>query len=902
MRKVRKGLFVTLSGMIIVLLAAGTAWAQSASAKASASAAPSGTAGGTFIEGTINDMRTVNPWKAIESPEYEVLALNFDLLENFDKSTLQASPGVATSWTQSPDGLTWTFNIRQGMTWQDGQPFTANDIAFTYNKTLDCNLGNSLDYLVPDFTDVDHRAEPDAARVDDEQADERADPAAVGLHRPRAHLGQVRRVTTSRRRRSSKTASRWSAAAPSSSREWNKGQDWTMTANPNYWGGAPHISQFKVVLYDNSEAMVNALKQGEIDYTNLGSVDLFNQLQSAGGAGRHHHPRRPGRDVRSDELQHVRPDVADAAPYCKNNPGSGNPALRDPAVRTAISWAIDRQTIVDKVLAGYGEPGTTIVPPFASFYHYQPTADETIGFNIDKAKQILDDAGYKDTDNNGIRNDPKTGQDLNFRLILRSESDIGARLGTYVSGWLKQIGIATTSEVVGDGKLGRPGSPTTTTCTSGAGAPTRTRTSSCRRSRRASAARGATPATPTPQYDKLYKEQQTAPNPQARKRSCIQMQQMLYKDIPEVVLYYDKSLEAYNSAKWTGLEDNTSPQPDGFLWNQYTPYSALTVQLRARTRARAAASSSSLLVIVGILGAIIVVVGDRHDRPHGASPTRTWPRPAPRDVRTTQDGNGEVPAGEDSVSCSSPSCSSCLSRSSCSGFGNPATRSPRSRRRPARIARRRSSTRSGTSGAWTSRCRSSTSRYMKADADVQLRRLHDPEPAARASAACSGRGWLKSAVLITTATLASIAIGVLLGIYGGWKRQGAVDQGSMGASMVLYAMPEFVLGMIFILIFAGALHWFPVNRYESAIPTTGLRALDRRGQPHGAAVAHADPRLRRRVLPGDAELAARRAWVRNTSPWRAPRVCARSTSCASTRCPTRCCPRSRWSRCRSGSS
>src|SRR3954466_2705782 len=151
MRKVRKGLLVLLSGLIVVLLAAGTAMAQSASASASASAA--GTqAGGTFIEGTVNDMRTVNPWKAIESPEYEVLALNFDLLENFDKATLQAAPGVAESWTQSDDGLTWTFKIRQGMQWQDGEPFTANDIAFTYNKTLDCKLGNSLDYLAPSFT------------------------------------------------------------------------------------------------------------------------------------------------------------------------------------------------------------------------------------------------------------------------------------------------------------------------------------------------------------------------------------------------------------------------------------------------------------------------------------------------------------------------------------------------------------------------------------------------------------------------------------------------------------------------------------------------------------------------------------------------------------------------------
>ena len=78
----------------------------------------------------------------------------------------------------------------------------------------------------------------------------------------------------------------------------------------------------------------------------------------------------------------------------------------------------------------------------------------------------------------------------------------------------------------------------------------------------------------------MYMDQQIAPNPQARQAIVFQMQQQLYKDIPEIVLYYDKSLEAYNSTKWKGLEDNISPQPEGFLWNQYTPYSALTVQLR----------------------------------------------------------------------------------------------------------------------------------------------------------------------------------------------------------------------------------------------------------------------------------------------------------------------------------
>src|SRR3954453_15740284 len=80
----------------------------------------------------------------------------------------------------------------------------------------------------------------------------------------------------------------------------------------------------------------------------------------------------------------------------------------------------------------------------------------------------------------------------------------------------------------------------------------------------------------------------------------------------------------------------------------------------------------------------------------------------------------------------------------------------------------------------------------------------------------------KSAILIVTSTFAAIAIGVLLGIYGGWKRQGKGDQAWMGSSMVLYAMPEFVLAMILILLFAGTLLLFPVSPYESPIPKTGL--------------------------------------------------------------------------------
>jgi len=605
MRKVHKGLLVIISGVITMFLAAGGAWAQSATPSTSAT----GSSGPvTFIEGTINDMRTVNPWKAIETPEYEVLSLNFDLLENFNKDDLSAAPGFATAWTQSEDGLTWTFDIRQGATWQDGQPLTADDVAFTFNQTLDCRLGNSLDYLVPKFTKSITAPSP-TQLVWTTSVPTSAPVRPPWVYIVPEHIWGQSTCDEVKKAPFFENGKPMIGSGPFQLTEWNKGESWTMTANPNYWGGAPHIDKFTVVKYDNSEAAVNALKHGEIDYLSTGSVDLFQELQNSGAESGITTHVGPAVSFGQMSFNMCDPNAPDAAPYCAKTPGTGSPALRDPAVRTAIAWAIDKNTIVDKVLAGLGAVGTTIVPPFASTYHWEPTGTDLIGFDIAKANQILDDAGYVDTDNNGIRNDPKTGDDLSFRFILRSESDVGPQIGDYVTGWLKQIGIQTKPEVLTDGKLvsawydndydmyiwgwGPDPDPdfmlsTFTSHQCGIWSDT---------------------CYSNPTYDKLYTDQQTARTVQDRVPIVQEMQKMIYTDIPEIVLYYDKSLEAYNSTKWQGLEDNVSPTPDGYLWGQYTPYTALTLAPRGTDTGSSSSSSSSTLLIVGILGAIIVVVG-----------------------------------------------------------------------------------------------------------------------------------------------------------------------------------------------------------------------------------------------------------------------------------------------------
>ena len=85
----------------------------------------------------------------------------------------------------------------------------------------------------------------------------------------------------------------------------------------------------------------------------------------------------------------------------------------------------------------------------------------------------------------------------------------------------------------------------------------------------------------------------------------------------------------------------------------------------------------------------------------------------------------------------------------------------------------------------------------------------------------------KSILLILLSTFAAIAIGVVLGIWGGWRRQSKLDNGAMGTSMLLYSMPEFVLGMILILVLSGVFHLFPSGRYEGNIPLSGFsRYLD----------------------------------------------------------------------------
>src|SRR5882724_1836782 len=95
-----------------------------------------GQPGGRFVQASPAGPKTFNPLLALDGGSDAVIRLLFSSLVHFDQTTQEAGPGLAESWSVAPDQKSWTFKLRQGVRWSDGQPLTADDVAFTWNELM----------------------------------------------------------------------------------------------------------------------------------------------------------------------------------------------------------------------------------------------------------------------------------------------------------------------------------------------------------------------------------------------------------------------------------------------------------------------------------------------------------------------------------------------------------------------------------------------------------------------------------------------------------------------------------------------------------------------------------------------------------------------------------------------
>ncbi len=554
----------------------------------------------TFTVGFLQDVDSLNPYVGILASSYEAWNVTYDVLVQYSAKDFSPQPGLASSWEESADQLTWTYHLRHGVTWSDGVPLTSADVAYTFNRIIDSGadgveqtnfgtyVGNITSVTAPDPYTVVMTTKVPSPRM---------------LKLPVPILPQHIWKDVSEKQVATYKNEPIVGSGPFIFESHQTGQFITFKANPHYFGGAPHFSELVFRIFQSEDTMVAALKKGEVDFADSIQATSYNALKGA-------------KNIKVVDAEYTGFDEigmnTGAALVSGKAIGDGNPALKDKRVRQAIDTAIDRKTLVDKVEGGFAIPGDSFIPPVYAAQHYTPTTDAR-PFDIAKANAILDDAGYtKGAD--GIRVDPSNGKPLNLRLFGRADSPSSKNTVQFVQGWLKQIGINPQVKIldsdnldqqIAEGKydlfeFGWVDEPDPSYQMSVFECSSRSTEDGGTISAGLSDSFYCNPA-----YDAISHQQATTIDPAARNALVKQGEKIVYDDAPYAVTYYYDDLEAYRSDRWTNF--TAQPSPKGALLFQWGAFSYLSIKPVTVTKA-AASSSSSALKWVGIGGAGVVLV------------------------------------------------------------------------------------------------------------------------------------------------------------------------------------------------------------------------------------------------------------------------------------------------------
>ncbi len=537
----------------------------------------------------------LNPFTATLAASTQVGRFLYEFLTVPNAEKAEASPALAESWTPSADKLTWTFKIRSGVKWTDGQPVTAKDAAFTFNRMLtDENARTANGNYVANFEKVDA---PDDTTLVIKTKAVQANMNLLDVPIVPQHIWEP--LKDLKDAKTDALSAVGVSDGPFQLTEYKPNEYVKFKANKDYWRGAAKIDELQLLQFKDTEAAVNALKQGEVDVINRLNPNQFQALQNQPGITTN---AAPGR--RYDELA-FNFGVADNT----NHPiGDGNPILKDIRVRKAIAQAVDTQTIVDKVWKGLAQNGGGVVPALYEAYHWDPSDAEKTKSDLAAANATLDQAGYpKGAD--GVRTAPG-GAKLEFRLTGHSNRSYDQGVAQYVTGWLKDIGITVKQDLVSDDELNdRTSAGKYDLAIGGYGtSPDPDYVLSLHTCSARPSPEGKGGSTDTffcdAEYDNFYKQQLAETDDAKRAGFIKQAQARFHSQLPTIVLDYPNALEAYRSDKFSGF--TTQPQPKGAILEQsgyWGVYGATPVGT-----ANASDSGSGNTVLWIVLGAVVVVI------------------------------------------------------------------------------------------------------------------------------------------------------------------------------------------------------------------------------------------------------------------------------------------------------
>ncbi len=428
------------TALVALLAAAGLAYWFVNTREGSAKPA-TGTRGGRLIATHRSEPRSLNRYVSPNLAEELVSRLTQDTLVRLNLSTGEIEPRLATEWTNSPDGLTWTLTLRDGVTFSDGAPFSAADVLFSFEVLYDAKVKS------PIASSVLVAGSPLTVRALDARRVLVIFPAPYG---PGLALLDAVPILPQHKLRSAFDAGKfrdaWGVTTPPSDlaglgpfvlREYVAGQRLLFARNPRFWrrdeqgASLPYLDEIEVQIVPEQNAEILRLEAGEVDLITdqVRPEDLaaLQKLQDQGAVTLN----EAGIALNPEMLWF---NLDPASPRARTRPW-----LQRPELRRAISHAVDRQRIVQTVYLGAAEAVFGPVTPGHGEW-YLPDLPRT-DFDPARAKVLLGSMGLIDRNGDG-KVDDERGETARLSILTTKGHTIRERSAAIIQEQLAAVGLS----------------------------------------------------------------------------------------------------------------------------------------------------------------------------------------------------------------------------------------------------------------------------------------------------------------------------------------------------------------------------------------------------------------------------------------------------------------------------
>ena len=385
---------------------------ESAFSRVEGEASPTGdapAAGDRIVFGSIGEASNLIPYLSTDSASHDVSGLLFVAPLRYNKDLL-VEPFAAESYSVEEDGKLLRFTLRRGILWEDGVELTADDVEFTWKIVTDPATASPYaeDFLaVKEFRKTGRYT----FEVRYERFFARSLASWMSAILPKHILeGQALRNTPFSRKPV--------GAGPYRLASWEAGSRVTLAASPTYFEGKPYINEVVFRIIPDISTMFLETRAGKLDVMNLTPQQYLRQTTGS---------------VWEREFRKYR---YLASMYVFLGFNMEHPFFKDVRVRRAISYAIDRQGIVQGVLMGQGVTAFGPYKPGSWVYH---AGLNSVQQDAAKAKALLAEAGFADVDGDGILE--KDGKPFVFTILTNQGNQQRILTATVIQSQLRAVGI-----------------------------------------------------------------------------------------------------------------------------------------------------------------------------------------------------------------------------------------------------------------------------------------------------------------------------------------------------------------------------------------------------------------------------------------------------------------------------